>query len=239
MDRAKLKNAAKQNIKKNYWICVIAAFLAGIGALGSVSSSGANYAKNQSVQVGRGAQDIVSNIVNHLQNNTKVLLAVLFGIAAVGVIGTIISIVIKLLVVYQIEVGAKGFFVKNTYSKANLGEVISTYQNGSMGTVALTRFLMDVFLTLWTFLFIIPRFIKGYQYKMIPYILAENPDIEWREAFALSKEMTDGHKMELFVLDLSFIGWLILSALTFGIASLFYVSPYYEQTMAEMYNSLK
>ncbi len=69
--------------------------------------------------------------------------------------------------------------------------------------------------------------IKYYSYSLTPYVLVEHPEMSASEAMKYSEELTDGHKMELFVLDLSFIGWKILSALTFGILGILYVSPYY------------
>ena len=100
-------------------------------------------------------------------------------------------------------------------------------------------FLMDLFTALWTLLFVIPGIIKSYEYKMIPYLLAEDPEMSYQDAFAKSKEMMHGQKWNAFVLDLSFIGWHILSAFTLGILGIFYVMPYYYQTSAELYLTLK
>ena len=77
----------------------------------------------------------------------------------------------------------------------------------------------------------------GYEYRMVPYILAENPDMDRKEVFLISKRMMDGKKMAAFVLDLSFIGWVILGTITCGIVNLFYVSPYMQATNAEMYTA--
>ena len=88
-------------------------------------------------------------------------------------------------------------------------------------------------------LFLVPGIIKSYEYRMIPYILADNPTISYEEAFALSKKMMTGNKWDAFVLDLSFIGWRILGGLTCGILSLFYVNPYQYQTNAALYEALK
>ncbi len=71
---------------------------------------------------------------------------------------------------------------------------------------------------------------------MVPYILAENPGMDRKEAFLISKQMMEGQKWEAFVLDLSFIGWNILSVFTCGILSVLYVEPYYQATIAEMYS---
>ena len=80
--------------------------------------------------------------------------------------------------------------------------------------------------------------IKAYEYRMIPYLLADNPSMSQEEAFALSREMMKGQKWKTFVLDLSFIGWDILSIFTGGILSMFYVQPYKMMTNAALYEAL-
>ncbi|MBS5799772.1 MAG: DUF975 family protein [Clostridiales bacterium] len=90
---------------------------------------------------------------------------------------------------------------------------------------------------LWTLLFIIPGIIKSYSYCMSFYILADHPEITVREAMNESKRMTQGHKMDLFILQLSFIGWGILATLTFGIGY-FWLIPYTQVTMANTYKKL-
>ena len=74
---------------------------------------------------------------------------------------------------------------------------------------------------------------------MIPYILAENPTMPREEAFQISRRMMMGQKMDVFVLDLSFIGWFILEKISFGLAGLFFVRPYYETVFAELYEANK
>ena len=73
---------------------------------------------------------------------------------------------------------------------------------------------------------------------MIPYIMAEHPEMTKEQAFALSKQMMSGQKWKTFVLDLSFIGWEILSVCTLGILSIFYVEPYRFMTNAALYERL-
>lgn len=99
-------------------------------------------------------------------------------------------------------------------------------------------FLTGFFTFLWSLLFIIPGIVKGYSYSMAAYILAENPGKPALECIKESKEMTNGHKMDLFVLSLSFIGWFLLVAITFGIAGI-WVTPYQYATFINAYNSLK
>ena len=74
---------------------------------------------------------------------------------------------------------------------------------------------------------------------MVPYILAENPNLQMSEVFALSREMTMNQKMNIFVLDLSFIPWQLLSSVTHGLAGIFWVNPYTRATEAELYAVLR
>ena len=102
----------------------------------------------------------------------------------------------------------------------------------------LVEFWVALFVFLWSLLLIIPGIIKAYAYAMTVYIAEENPDMDPREAMKKSEEMMMGHKKELFVLDLTFIGWFLLSMLTFGILLLF-VQPYLYTAHAHFYLSLK
>lgn len=94
--------------------------------------------------------------------------------------------------------------------------------------------LRGIFIALWSLLFVIPGIVASYRYAMAPFILAENPDMTASEAIAASKQMMDGHKGELFLLDLSFIGWSILNVFTLGIGSL-WLNPYVNAAYAAFY----
>lgn len=98
------------------------------------------------------------------------------------------------------------------------------------------KFLM---LTGWTLLFTIPGIVKSYAYSMSYFILRDHPEMTAREAITASKELMKGHKGELFVLHLSFIGWAILSYLTYGLLELFYVRQYRNACLAAFYEELK
>ena len=98
--------------------------------------------------------------------------------------------------------------------------------------------LVSIFTFLWTLLFIIPGIIKAFAYSMTPYILNDRPELSATDAIKESCRMMYGHKMDLFILYLSFIGWDILCVLTFGILS-FYVSPYKANTVAAFYEKIK
>ena len=104
--------------------------------------------------------------------------------------------------------------------------------------VAKVMFFRSLYLFLCS-ITIVGWFIKNYSYMMVPYILAENPDIGRKEAFALSRRMMDGNKWQAFLLDLSFLPWLVLSLLTFNLARIFYVNPYMSAAKAELYLTLR
>lgn len=98
--------------------------------------------------------------------------------------------------------------------------------------------LVGLYTFLWTLLLIIPGLVKSYSYAMTPYIMAEKPQMGINEAITKSREMMDGHKWQLFMLDLSFTGWMLLSILTLGLALVF-VWPYYSAARAAFYKEIK
>ena len=89
---------------------------------------------------------------------------------------------------------------------------------------------MYLFSFLWSLLFFIPGIVKSYSYALTPYLLATHPEIGAKQALKVSMKLMNGKKGELFVLDLSFLGWILLSGLTCGVLSIFYVSPYQTTT---------
>lgn len=103
--------------------------------------------------------------------------------------------------------------------------------------VFLTMLLRQVYVGLWTLLLIVPGIVKTYSYAMTPYILQDDPDCKYDAAICRSMELMHGHKMDLFLLDLSFIGWVILCLLTLGIGFLFF-TPYWHTARAKFYEEL-
>ena len=99
---------------------------------------------------------------------------------------------------------------------------------------------MTLFTFLWSLLLIVPGIVKSVAYSMTPYILAERDDVSAQDALKLSMDMTYGYKMDIFMMGLSFIGWWILSALTFGILAFFFTGPYTATiSFAGLYDELK
>ena len=119
--------------------------------------------------------------------------------------------------------------------KAELEKMFGGFSN--FGNTCVTGLLYTIFLALWTLIPIV-GIVKSYSYAMTFFIMKDNPEMSGTEAITASRKMMDGHKLDLFVLDLSFIGWILLCGLTFGLLS-FYVVPYMEATRAAFYENLK
>ena len=171
---------------------------------------------------------------------TRIAELLIFGVTFVVLFLIFMAIVVLLdvFVCNPIEIGCKRFYLRNLNEPAQVGNIGYAFDN-HYKNIAKTMFFRDLYTILWTLLFIIPGIVKSYEYQMIPYLLAENPQMSKEQAFAESKRMMDGQKWNAFVLDLSFIGWHILSGITCGLLGIFYVQPYVDATHAALYETLR
>ena len=167
------------------------------------------------------------------------------GIVALVVGGILLFIVLFIVIAAvhaflfnPLEAGTARFFVRNLNDKAEIRELAYCYDHGYLNVVK-TVFLRDLYIVLWGLLLIIPGIIKSYEYRMVNYILAENPEMNTKEVFAMSRDMMRGNKWRAFVLDLSFLGWHLLSLITIGLAGIFYVFPYRNMTNAALHEYLR
>ncbi len=166
-------------------------------------------------------------------NIHEVRLGVMLSITAVLAFAFTIFIADPLIVS-----GKKYFLEAREGTNTKIGVMKQIFQKEHWFNVALIMFLRNIYNALW-YLTIVGGIIKTYEYRMIPYLLAENPKIKRKEAFQLSKQMMKGNKWKTFILDMSFFGWNFLSVLTFGLLSILYVNPYNAATIAELYVVLK
>ena len=130
------------------------------------------------------------------------------------------------------------FLESRIYKKVSYDRFIYLFRVKRLFKTAKTMFLKLIFLTLWSFT-IIGGIIKRYSYFLVPYIVAENPDINSLDAITLSRKMMKNHKWECFKLELSFIGWNLLGILTFNLSRIFYSNPYIVATYTEYYVYLR
>lgn len=253
-NRADLKKRAKERFKANYWLTVVASLiLMLVTGGGSSGGSSVSYSNSSPGVVSDWIDDMDDEFSRdsyeewegqfvedsgELTDKGAIGILVIAGIVIVIVLtAVVIAACLDIFLLNPLYVGCQRFFVKNLKEKASLAELgilfSSNYKNGVK-----TMFLKELYTFLWTLLFIIPGIVKSYEYRMIPYLLAVNPEMGTEEAFSRSKAMMDGNKWNAFVLDLSFMGWHILSVFTLGILSIFYVNPYVYQTDAALFEAL-
>lgn len=149
----------------------------------------------------------------------------------------VIALALSVFVFNVLEVGCRGFFSRSMTEDPELGLIADGFTQNYWNCVK-TQFLKSLFIGLWSLLFVIPGVIKAYEYRMVPYLLAEHPEMSSGEIFARSKEMMQGNKWDTFVLDISFVGWVLLSGITFGILYIFWVGPYIAATDAALYHRI-
>ena len=207
MDRALLKQNAKQNFKKDWFKAAIVTLIM------------------------QGAS-LVSSTFTVTQNTT--------GISEEQVIATtstsFLSVILSILVFSILTVGGFRFFQKTRKNvMTDIGEVIGNFKDGNYKNIVTITFLKNLKIVLWSLLFFVPGIIKNYEYYLIENILAVRPDLDRDSAFKMSKAIMKGNKMDAFVLDLSFLGWVFLSLFTLGILSIVYVNPYMIATKVEFY----
>lgn len=227
----------KQLFYRNYWnywnyvaVTLLAGLFAGAGGGGASYSGGNNFYKmnNATSGYGYGAPAISPEV----------------SMALAGIMGVIVTIMLIAMIAFLflgifvgnvLLVGGNVFYIKNRTEHAGIKTMLEPFRSGHYGNIVLTMFLMELYIFLWSLLFIIPGIIKAYEYLMVPYILAENPGMDRREAFAISRRMMEGQKWEAFVLNLSFLGWGILNVFTCGILGIFFLNPYTKATFTELY----
>lgn len=227
--RAELKGRAKERLRVYYWMAFLVSLIVGfLGFEGSVSGNSANFmAKlNESGEM--------------TPERARILLGVLMVTLAVQAIVFVVLLILKIFVGNPVVVGGKRFYMESraVQRSAGVGKVFHVFGCGYYVNVVKTMFLRDLFVSLWTLLLVVPGIIKAYEYYMVPYILAENPDMNYKEVLNMSKEMMRGNKWDTFVLELSFFGWMLLGLVCCCIGVLFVV-PYMEATFAELYGTLR
>lgn len=225
-NRGELKSRAKATVKMYYWKLVLVSLI--LSAItGGASGVGRNGVKNSR---GTSAGD-VSGLLSGIDS-----MALIVASVAILVV-LIIAIAIRVFALNVLVVGCKSFFSQSMTGEPEFRVLGDGFSRNYRNCVK-TCFLRDLFVALWSLLFVIPGVIKSYEYRMVPYLLAEHPEMDSSEVFAQSKEMMKGNKWETFILDISFIGWILLGAITMGLVFIFWTSPYINATEAALYHRL-
>ena len=220
-----LRAKAWESLKGKYWMAFAVIFVTGL-----IGSSG-----NAFVSFGQELGEVLGVVEPAELDSTMVIGALV--LSGVVIISAIIGALFSIFVTDAITVGVCNYFIKNTDSKPSFKDAFSGFKV-KYGRNIGTLLLVGIKSVLWTLLFIIPGIIKSYEYAIIPYILADDPEISSKDAFKKANQMMKGNKWRLFKLEFSFIGWAILCVLTLGIGALFLI-PYVNAANAEFYVELK
>ena len=223
-----IKKKGKSALKKNYWrSVVVAALMFLLAAVASVLSR----IRSESI-----LQNVGFEPLHEMAPNEIMIIA---GIVVVGYMSIIVSaVLVKIICANALEAGGCLFF-RNNVEKGSAELALIREGFFDYAHVFVTLLLRDVFIVLWFCLLIFPGMVKCYSYKMVPYIVKEYPDLSEIEVITLSRRMMDGNKWRTFLLDLTFLGWLFAGIATFGIVSVLWALPYYENTMAALYLELR
>lgn len=250
--RAELKSRAKDCLRIYYWpafgVSLVSMILTG-GIVQTGSSMGTDAAESGAytaagfAMAGLSAVDVAS-----------ILLTLFLSFLIVFVIATVIQTFLGNI----ISVGTCRFYMESRVNQrsAGVGRVFWGFTCGHYLNEVKIMFLMTLKIFLWSLLLIVPGIIKSYEYRMIPYILSENPGMDSKEAFAMSKSLMDGNKWAVFVLDLSFFGWAFLASLisialermvlfnflSMGLLAMLpvcFLAPYISATNAELYGRFR
>lgn len=215
MEYRDIRRIARENLEGNYWLSVTVAFVAAIfGAL----------ITNASVSI-----DVDAEYIQRFPQIIKKMLIL------AGSVGGTLSLV-QLILGGTVQLGyAKYLLNQHNHATLDIKDLFSQFDRFKEGF--LQHFLRGLYVILWSLLFIIPGIIKAISYSMTPFIMAENPDMTAKQAIEASKELMDGHKGELFMLGLTFFGWLLLCVLTLGIGT-FFLNPYMNAAYAAFYKNI-
>ena len=267
--RKSVKEKGKKAFFGNFWKSVLVAIILGItlGAASSGFSSGSSLSSSVTSLIKTTTEsqsgstngtitytddqgdshDVtfdldLSDPASVDQDEVNFVVSTVLAILAIGfviyLVITVFALAFKYLLLTPFEYGCRKFFRKNLDEPAKLSNIVYVFDSHYKNIVK-TAFLTDLFIWLWSLLFIVPGIIKAYQYRLVPYIMSENPEMSFRDAQAESARLMNGNKWKTFVLDLSFIGWDILSIFTWGLLEIFFVAPYKASTHAALYESIK
>ena len=170
----------------------------------------------------------------------KWLYALLICLVVSLVNGILSSTGLLIILLGPITAGVAAVFLKmrREGTKADFESLLWCTKENRFVSTLLLGLMETIFLTLWFCLFIIPCIVKSYAYSMSFYIQQDHPEYDWNQCITESRKLMDGKKANLFLLDLSFIGWIIVSLFTLGIGML-WVQPYMEAAHAAFYEDIK
>ena len=243
--RKELKTKAKEALKRNYWKAVLVSLLIILlsGGFSYGFSSGSGGSSPEEIREITDAYETAGAPFAPVSKDMEPQEIAIIVIVAIVIFMMVFCIIfaiayaIAAFLYNPVLVGVNRFMLKSVDDKGEVKEVVYAFDHSYMNVVK-TMFFKDLYVFLWTLLFVIPGVYKKYQYRMVPYIMAEHPEMNYKEALELSKNMMDGEKWHAFALDLFFVLWHVLGIITCGILEAFYIAPYQNLTNAELYRTI-
>lgn len=227
------RSIARDKLKGKWGRSVLVSFLAALLGAGSFVSSGGSSSHTEQItegmESGMGLMESLAASLSEISGLT-VTVSMLTGVfIGAGMLGLVLFLVGS-----AVSLGHNKYYIDLVlHNKKGSAGVLFDRFDIFFKAVGL-RLFMSFFVFLWSLLLFIPGIIASYRYSMAPYIMAEHPEMSIREAVNLSKQMMSGHKGRLFGLHISFIGWALLSAFTFGIGNL-WLNPYINAAQSAFY----
>jgi len=222
MTSSDYRRIAREKLAGNWGIAILATLVAGIlGA--AIATSGFSFNVNIDAE-------LIREFPEYIQ---RILISYLSFAATVGGILGLIQFILGGVV----RLGYCQYLLNLHDGKpSDIKDLFSQFHR--FGDGFCLALLQGIFIALWSLLFVIPGIVASYRYAMAPFVMLENPDMTASEAIEASKQMMNGHKGELFCLDLSFIGWSLLNIFTLGIGSL-WLNPYMNMSWAAFFRSFR
>lgn len=257
-NRAALKKKAREGIRGYYWAAVIVSFILGILGISAAATGFGETERDEflgALGIGQNAALPENSQADAFLSGWDTETIIILGLALLSVFAVmaVVGFVVRVLALNAIAVSSCRFYLEGQRGqKPGIDMLLWGFKSGGYGNIVKTMFIRDIKETLWFLLLIVPGIVKTYEYRMIPYILAENPRMRSKEVFAASRQMMKGNKWKAFVFDLSFLGWLIVAFIA-GCVLRFIpilgdmlskvpqlcVTPYIDAAGTELYMALK
>ncbi|HAN42959.1 MAG TPA: hypothetical protein DCP98_05970 [Sphaerochaeta sp.] len=220
-----LKRQARREFRSSYWRCVIAGAIYLSATFGTLTGALVSRYNEFSELLAMGFSiETISRIFSLIAGNIT--------------FNHILSWLLGIFLWSPLEIGARRFFIDNTLTgNAKLLDVSFSLKENYMKKV-LTMLLRRILTTVGTMLFIVPGVIISYNLKLVPFLLAEYPDMKAVEILRRSRSMMKGNRLRLFRIEISFIWWNILSMFTFSIPQILYSAPMLNICYVHFYNEL-
>ena len=231
-DRAQLKDTAKYVLRKYYWVAFLVSFVGGLISRIPNTLLQFNNSYMRSITSNYRMYGYGENI------DTTAMLSMLTVLLGVSAILLVITVIWDIFLGGPLETGIGRYFLEAREDRSDFSNLFYSFKKSRYVNNVKAMGWRYLFIFLWSLLFLIPGIVKSYAYCMVPYIMVDNPDMDYRRALQLSMAMTFGEKGDIFFLDLSFFGWYLLGMLACCIGSVF-VNPYFYATRAELYVALR